>query len=216
MKSSCRAGSYRPAFDWPVGTGPTFHINSQQNLMKSKQKEIRSGRSAIVAVAIMMFIVMVAAVWIHSSGAIPHVIPDSMATLAIESPKPGGSQAMMPTTAEADINAAADVAWLSDYDEAIAESRTLKRPVLIDFAASWCVPCRMMDKHVWPDSAVQQALQNDVVPLRLDMDAANTKALVKKFNVEFVPTILLVDADGKELQRSGFVDAEGLLDLLAK
>ena len=163
-----------------------------------------------------MFIVMVAAVWIRSSGAIPNVIPDSMSTLAIESPKPEASQAIMPASEEADSNAEADVTWLRDYDDAIAEARTVKRPVLIDFAASWCVPCRMMDKHVWPESAVQQALRNDVVPLRLDMDAANTKALVDKFDVEFVPTILLVDADGKELRRSGFVDAEQLLKLLSK
>lgn len=184
--------------------------------MNSRQIKKRSRRSAIVAVAIMMFIAMVAAVWLHSSGAIPDVIPDSMATLAIEPSKPGVSHAMIPASAEADRNAEAAVTWFRDYDEAIAESRTLKRPVLIDFAASWCVPCRMMDKHVWPDPAVQQALRNDVVPLRLDMDAANTKVLVEKFGVEFVPTILLVDTDGNELQRSGFVDAKGLLELLPK
>ncbi|WP_372725735.1 thioredoxin family protein [Novipirellula sp.] len=37
-----------------------------------------------------------------------------------------------------------------------------------------------------------------------------------KFGVEFVPTILLVDTDGNELQRSGFVDAEQLLKVLPK
>ncbi|EMI20606.1 hypothetical protein RMSM_02467 [Rhodopirellula maiorica SM1] len=59
-------------------------------------------------------------------------------------------------------------------------------------------------------------MQNDVVPLRADMDAANTNVLVERFAVEFVPTLLLVDTDGTVLQRSGFVDAKGLLELLSK
>ncbi|WP_345688759.1 hypothetical protein [Novipirellula caenicola] len=55
-----------------------------------------------------------------------------------------------------------------------------------------------------------------MVPLRADMDAANTHVLVEKFGVEFVPTLLLVDTDGTVLKRSGFVDAKGLLELLSK
>lgn len=106
------------------------------------------------------------------------------------------------------------VKWMKDYDKAIARARKLKRPVLIDFAASWCVPCVMMKKHVWPEDAVEDALENRVVPLRIDMDGKTAPPLIEKFEVEFVPTILLIDAKGMELQREGFVNAKKLLEMI--
>lgn len=106
------------------------------------------------------------------------------------------------------------VKWLKDYDEALDRAKKLDQPVLIDFAASWCVPCVMMDKHVWPEDAVQEILASNVVPLRIDMDATSATRLVEKYKVEFVPTILLIDADGKELKREGFLDVEPLLEMI--
>lgn len=106
------------------------------------------------------------------------------------------------------------VKWLKDHDEALRSAKKLGRPVLIDFAASWCVPCVMMDKHVWPDEVVQEALDSKVVPLRVDMDGKSAPAIIEKYKVEFVPTILLIDSEGKELAREGFVDAEQLLEMI--
>ncbi len=106
------------------------------------------------------------------------------------------------------------VKWLKDYGKAITLAKKLHRPVLIDFAASWCVPCSMMDKHTWPAEAVREALDSKVIPLRIDMDGKSSARLIDQFKVEFVPTILLVDAEGKVLKREGFVNAEELLKMI--
>lgn len=106
------------------------------------------------------------------------------------------------------------VEWLTDYDKAIAQAKELGRPVLIDFAASWCAPCVMMDKHVWPKPTVLEALDSKVIPLRVDVDAKSTLPLVEKYKVEFLPTVLLIDAEGQELKREGFVDAEQVIEMI--
>lgn len=106
------------------------------------------------------------------------------------------------------------VHWLEDYDEALARAKQLDRPVLIDFATTWCAPCVMMDKHVWPKPAVQEALDSKVVPLRIDLDAKSAPPLVEKYSIEYVPTILLIDAQGQELKREGFVDDEQLIEMI--
>ncbi|MCM2370153.1 thioredoxin family protein [Aporhodopirellula aestuarii] len=116
-------------------------------------------------------------------------------------------------SADADTS---EVKWLTDFEQAIVKAKRLERPLLIDFAASWCVPCRIMDKKVWPDASVQKALENEVVPLRVDMDGKHAPPLIEKFKVEFVPTILIVDQNENELAREGFVNAEEFLEMTRK
>ncbi|EMI19078.1 thioredoxin domain protein [Rhodopirellula maiorica SM1] len=119
-------------------------------------------------------------------------------------------------TDSAATDKSADVKWFTDYKRALKKAKQLKRPLLIEFAATWCVPCRIMEKKVWTDDAVQNALKKDVVPLRIDMDAKHAPPLIEKFKVEFVPTILIINDEEEELIREGFVNAEDFLKMVRK
>ncbi|SMP61019.1 Thioredoxin-like [Neorhodopirellula lusitana] len=101
-----------------------------------------------------------------------------------------------------------DTLWHHSEEEAFKTSAKLGLPVLIDFAASWCVPCQMMDEHTWPVKEVQDILLNEVVPLRIEMDSGITGPLVEKYAIESVPAVLLVDSDGVLVERAGYVDAD--------
>lgn len=57
-----------------------------------------------------------------------------------------------------------------DYKEALAYSKTVNKPVFIDFTGHGCVNCREMEQRVWSDPAVLARLQNDYVVVALYVD----------------------------------------------
>lgn len=105
---------------------------------------------------------------------------------------------------------------LSELEAALANAKTLKKPVLLDFYADWCVACKEMEASTFKDAKVKNALSQFVV-LRADVTAndADNRALMQRFKVIAPPTFLFFDAQGKELHhltRVGKVEAEEFLE----
>ncbi len=103
--------------------------------------------------------------------------------------------------------------WRSDLDSALRESRQSGRPVLVDFSASWCPPCIAMKHEVWPNAAVGQAVEAAYVPVQIDVD--QNGAISDRFRVDSIPTVLILDGNGREIRRSGFLPTSGMLRFLA-
>jgi len=99
-------------------------------------------------------------------------------------------------------------AWLTSVDRGVEQAKRQKKFVLIEFTGSdWCPPCMMMAKKVFGKKAFLDGVKKDFVIVKLDMPnsdeklkKANTK-LMQKYKVTGVPTILLLDAEGKEFSR---------------
>ncbi len=91
---------------------------------------------------------------------------------------------------------------------------------LVDVYASWCVACKAIEREVFGDARVQQAL-SDMHLLRIDVTENNAelKALMAAHQIFGPPTLLLIGPDGKErhAQRSiGELSADTFLTRLAQ
>jgi thiol:disulfide interchange protein DsbD len=128
-----------------------------------------------------------------------------------------GAIAYSAGAAEARARRVPALAWLHDEPTALALARAERRPLVVDFWAEWCVACKELDKHVWSDPRVQ-AKAARFVPLKLDgtADDAPFQALVAKYGVQGMPTVVFVDDRGRESPARvvGAVTADEMLKYL--
>lgn len=93
----------------------------------------------------------------------------------------------------------------SDFDNFI---RTTHKPVLVDFWAQWCGPCRLMSPVL--DSFANS--QGSIVVAKVDTD--RNPVTSSKFQIFSIPTLILID-EGKEVKRmTGAMNLQQLETLL--
>ncbi len=103
----------------------------------------------------------------------------------------------------------AGIAWADFSEQALVEARSAGRPVLIDFQAVWCLPCREMERTTFRDPTVVRSAAA-FATLKADVTEQDdrTTALMSRFSVPGVPTYVLLDRRGDERRRFvGFVAA---------
>jgi thiol:disulfide interchange protein DsbD len=95
----------------------------------------------------------------------------------------------------------AGIEWIPFSMEQLDAATREGKPVMIDFSADWCIPCRELDHKTFSDPAVI-ALAENVVNFRADLTRSDKaqKQLKKHFNILGVPTILFIDTSGMELR----------------
>ncbi len=84
----------------------------------------------------------------------------------------------------------------SSWDKAVDEANDEGKPLVIEFYASWCTPCKWFEARVLPRPAVAKALDG-VVFRRLDFDSTEGKHHARRLGVNGVPTFVAVDESGQ-------------------
>ena len=70
-----------------------------------------------------------------------------------------------------------------------------KKPILVDFYADWCSPCKMVSPAI---EKVAKDFSGKVMTIKIDIDKA--QAAAAKYQIQNIPTIMLFK-NGKDVMR---------------
>lgn len=88
------------------------------------------------------------------------------------------------------------------WQQVLAESRKTGKPVFVDVYTSWCVPCKRMEKEIFPLAKVGAKFNKNFINYRIDAEKGDGIALRKQYTVNAFPTYLFINPDGILIYRN--------------
>ena len=112
--------------------------------------------------------------------------------------------------------AEAAVEWApGSFAEIMAQAKAADKPVMIDFYATWCGPCKRLTRETYSDAAVVTFTDENLICAKIDVDEEENKTLTEHYMIYNYPTILFVKPDGSEIDRRvGFLPPDEYLQLM--
>ncbi|WBL25831.1 thioredoxin [Zunongwangia sp. HGR-M22] len=84
-----------------------------------------------------------------------------------------------------------------------------EKPVLIDFYADWCGPCKTLAPIL---KEVKTELGEDIKIIKIDVD--KNQQLAAKYQVKGVPTMMLFKNGGQLWRQSGVLQKQEIIDII--
>lgn len=104
--------------------------------------------------------------------------------------------------------------WDDDYDKAIAQAKSEKKLLVMDFTGSdWCGWCIKLDKEVFSTREFKDYAKDNLVLLEVDFPQRKQQSkklkeqndqLQAKYKIEGYPTIIVLDPEGKKVGALGY------------
>jgi len=89
----------------------------------------------------------------------------------------------------------------ADISQAREISKITGKKIFVRFSAAWCAPCQSFEQNLANDSLMNEWLNESFVVLNSDIDTKSGEMLRLEFNIQSLPSFLILDQDGNEINR---------------
>lgn len=94
-----------------------------------------------------------------------------------------------------------DAASITKYAELTATAKAENKYIFLNFGAVWCSPCKQMKEETFNDKVIVDLLAAHFVVKHLDIDESTGHSFKQKFDVKYLPTMIIMDAEGQVYER---------------
>jgi thioredoxin 1 len=99
------------------------------------------------------------------------------------------------------------------FQEALLKSSEENKPIFIDVYATWCGPCKKLKKTTFKNEEVGTYFNKNYINIAIDGETKEGLEIVRKYNIEGYPTLMIVDKNGKLLtQNMGFIKPQIMIN----
>lgn len=103
-----------------------------------------------------------------------------------------------------------DAAWASVVKKARAENKI----IFLDAYASWCGPCKLLQKNVFTRADVGEVFNKNFINVKVDMERGEGPQLARLFPLEAYPTLFFIEPSGKIVKKViGYQTPEAMINL---
>ena len=108
-------------------------------------------------------------------------------------------------------------AWQKFTAKTYQKSLTTNKPMILDFYADWCIPCKELDAKTYSNAKVIDETKR-FNAYKIDMTkslSGETEQIRKMFNIVGMPTVIIINSKGEEVKRiTGFIKASEFVNIL--
>lgn len=111
-----------------------------------------------------------------------------------------------------------DLTWQTYSPELLAETQARGKPHLLEFTADWCINCKVLERTVYQEPIVAEAVRRaNMVPIQVDVTASDPEknALLTATGGQALPFAAVIDGGGTVIARfTGLFDTDSLVEAI--